>query len=525
MPTSQMPLLLIDNVLDTIVQYPTATLLTSSEATGREAMRVADYRRDRSGWQPASAGERPHWNLGANTIGGSGSGLKAQAAFVRVNTSHTFTFLARMTSATAGQVLLHAGGAANFSLWRNNGGALSVNNNGTQRNFGGGAPTDDAWHVVTFVFDGATSLCRVFVDTAQVGADIAWVPQGIDTTGNSLFIGASTSLTLACGGLLGTMLYYSAALSNATVAANATALLAGNAPSAVTLVHRWEPLWGQGTQAVTDTQSGFSLWVGTGSAIEPGAPSEPLWGGGHWVGVDAGAIAANKLHCPDFLYIDRGHNLWGQIVIVEAVSTDQTFATGTYTDRGWIALAIPALDANGNFVVGGDPTVGFCVTEEGAVYTIFQDPVAMAARQVNRAVRVRFLSGSPTFVPQVTGIMLGVRTQLLGYSSISDDDEGARRLRTEESDAGYLATGRVYAYRTAQVSFTLIGDTEYDGNIRRIRRLAFEQNQPWLLCLNYGFYPQRMWLFQSTDTKWSAPKKTVYRDWRMMGREVGAAVL
>lgn len=226
----------------------------------------------------------------------------------------------------------------------------------------------------------------------------------------------------------------------------------------------------------------------------------------HNVTVDLGAGATANV---DFLWLDRRHNLDGLAILVQ------------YSDNGsaWTthqSLTVPALDGSGNYVVGGDPTSGFCVTEEGACYALFA--AAAAAHRYWRFVVV------PNVTPQVPGIMLGSRSQLAGYSSISDDDEGGRKGRSEESDAGYVATGRVYAWRTAQLSLTLIGDTEYDGKLRQIRRLMFEQGQPALLCLNYGFYASRMWLFQCADSKWSAPKKTVYRDWRMTLREVGAVV-
>jgi hypothetical protein len=56
MTTPATPLLLYDNVFDHAVQYPSAALDASDEPVGTEAFRVADYRRERSYWQPSTDG-------------------------------------------------------------------------------------------------------------------------------------------------------------------------------------------------------------------------------------------------------------------------------------------------------------------------------------------------------------------------------------------------------------------------------------------------------------------------------------
>lgn len=92
------------------------------------------------------------------------------------------------------------------------------------------------------------------------------------------------------------------------------------------------------------------------------------------VSVDLGAGSSRAI---DSVWIDRGHNLWGLTVRVDA-SDAADFSTGNGLQ--WV---VPARGT-----VGGDPTAGWCVTEEGALYTLF---VAFAAR---RYIRVR-IAGAP----------------------------------------------------------------------------------------------------------------------------------
>lgn len=60
MPTP--PLVLYDNVFDATVLKAGATLSASAEMAGREVFRIADYRRERSWWQPTTdGGGADHW--------------------------------------------------------------------------------------------------------------------------------------------------------------------------------------------------------------------------------------------------------------------------------------------------------------------------------------------------------------------------------------------------------------------------------------------------------------------------------
>jgi hypothetical protein len=208
----------------------------------------------------------------------------------------------------------------------------------------------------------------------------------------------------------------------------------------------------------------------------------------------------------DTIWIDRGHNLWGKTL----------YADGSTSGSSWsdpnliIAQVVPAQGT-----VGGDPTTGWCVTEEGALYTLAVNSVA---RRYWRLYVVE--SVAPTW----TGVILGKRVQLLNFSSIRDEDAGGRTERITESDAAYQAVERVYPYRTLQLSLDLIGAAEYDSSIRSLRATLFERNQPAFIVMNYGDKPERGWLMQYQGKGWSSPMNRVHRKWSGTFREVGALI-
>src|SRR6476646_4833641 len=55
MTSPQPPLIMVDNVFDRINLYPLATLSSSATIVGREAQYAADYRRERTFFEIASA--------------------------------------------------------------------------------------------------------------------------------------------------------------------------------------------------------------------------------------------------------------------------------------------------------------------------------------------------------------------------------------------------------------------------------------------------------------------------------------
>jgi hypothetical protein len=188
----------------------------------------------------------------------------------------------------------------------------------------------------------------------------------------------------------------------------------------------------------------------------------------------AGNIAVQ----PDACFIDRGHNLWGAQVTIWA--QDAAAPTVSYS----ITRVVPALGT-----IGGDPTTGWCVTEEGAIYTLF---TAVLTPQKYFIVEV-----NTSMQPVITGIILGKRHQMLNYSSVLDEDEGERDERQENSlIKGYYGRERVYTARKLRVQLATIGVTEYDTLIRGLRRLLFERDQPAFIVMNYGNKPERGWLYQ-----------------------------
>lgn len=223
-------------------------------------------------------------------------------------------------------------------------------------------------------------------------------------------------------------------------------------------------------------------------------------GGGSDTWVRVHLLAARSV---DFVFLDRGHNLAGKSIFLEGGTDGVAWPTS-------VQLNVPA-----NGVVGGTPaSPAMAATEEAAAWTIIP---ATTARTWWR-LRIPYASG---FVPQVTGILAGLKTQMLGYARIFDEDQGERTQPTEMSKAGYRASDTVYAWRTAELSVGLIGSAEYDSTFRTLRSLLFEKDQPAVLFMDYGTYPERGWMFQYEGTRWGMPKTRVYRDATIPLREVG----
>jgi hypothetical protein len=530
MPTRE-PLILVDNFFNYRRQFPGALLVASSEIVGHEAFRAVSMRRERSWWQPAAAGERPNMDFTDNAAGGTDQRILIGTAggFNQGSTSHTFAFLLLSTAALTNAQILAQVAATSGSLicYRSVGGATPRLGffDGATKDFGAGAdaPTNAAYHTVVYVFDGGTSLAKVYVDGVQVGTvgGIAYTPRALNpASGAWSFAGHMTLFNQAFSGRLGRALYYAAAQTAGAVAAIHATLMAESRdptdPVNNTATHAWDPLFDQGTQQMTDrgVAPTAHLLLGRTSGVELSPAYDPYWAGGAWLGVDLGAAT---VIAPNFLWIDRGHNLWGWTVVVEG-TPDQTFATSFGTDRAVAGRAIPALDASGRFVPGGDPTTGVCVTEEGALWMLFTGPTA------NRAWRVRFVVGSATLTPIVSGVMLGRRHQLLNYSTRFDEDAGGRVELSDESEAGYRAVAKTYSYRTVELGLSVVGIAEYDTTIRDLRRLLFEKNQAAVVVMEYGTRPERAWLYQYDGKGWGLSKSRVYRDGILRLRELSQRV-
>lgn len=206
----------------------------------------------------------------------------------------------------------------------------------------------------------------------------------------------------------------------------------------------------------------------------------------------------------DFAWIDRGHNLWNLDVGVETSTNDFVSVTNA---------RFAVVPAEGT--VGGDPLTGWCVTEEGALYHLF------SATSLRRYIQIRVADAAR---PIVTGVIVGARTQLVSYSNVRDEDAGSRTERSHESDAGYMATDRVYDHRTCTLDLKLIGAAEYDSMIRSLRTLLFARNQPAVVAMNYGTDPARAWLFQYSGRNWSFAMERVHRGGTLQLRELYPAI-
>jgi hypothetical protein len=201
----------------------------------------------------------------------------------------------------------------------------------------------------------------------------------------------------------------------------------------------------------------------------------------------------------DSVFFDRGHNLAGKSVFVEGGADGATWPTS-------VQVNLPSS-------LGGTPAAPTMdQTEEGAAWSLFAPTTA----RLWWSIRIPHSAG---FVPIVTGVILGLRTQLLGFSKTFDEDAGGRTQSSTQSTAGYRANDRTYSWRTVALDLDLIGATEYDGAIRTARSRLFDMNQPWVCAMDYGTHPERAWMYTLDATTWSMPKTRVYRGGRIVGRE------
>jgi hypothetical protein len=222
------------------------------------------------------------------------------------------------------------------------------------------------------------------------------------------------------------------------------------------------------------------------------------------INVGPGVTAA-----PDTVWIDRGHNLWGRTIGFEGGDDPLT----AWFNPSVFSRVVPAQGT-----VGGDPLTGWCVTEEGAIYTISANIAARA--------NWRIIDNTGTaFQPIIPGLIVGKRIQLLGYSSVLDEDAGERFERTEQSlIPGYAGNDRTYSARKLELRLSLIGAAEYDSSIRTLRRLLFDVNQPFVCCTNYGTKPERTWLYKYQGGQWSSPTSRTYRSATITAYEYGPLI-
>lgn len=229
------------------------------------------------------------------------------------------------------------------------------------------------------------------------------------------------------------------------------------------------------------------------------AGADPL---GNWVRSDLGANGERPVN---YLWIDRGHNLWGKTVIVEGGNDGAAFPASR-------SFVVPPLGS-----LGGDPSQGFCVTIEGALYTLFSD---MAPRRYWR-IRLPYVAA---FIAVIPGLMLGMRDQIWTYSSIYDDDARDRKVVAVESDAGWMAQWTSEPWRVWDVDLRTIGQQEYDATIVQLAERIFDKNQPAAAVLNWMRAPEKCWLFQLQGTSWRAPMQRVHRSMRLQLRELNPRV-
>jgi hypothetical protein len=216
--------------------------------------------------------------------------------------------------------------------------------------------------------------------------------------------------------------------------------------------------------------------------------------GDQWVGVALSASVS-----VDAILLDRGHNLAGKTLHIEVSATGAVWNTAA-------TLNVPSS------VGGGVTAPSMCQTEEGAAWSLLPTLGPSAWWRVSTPQ----IDG---FVPLITGIILGARAQLLGYSNTFDEDAGGRTQPSQQSTAGYRANDRTYSWRTVTLGLESIGATVYDAQMRTLRAQLFDLNQPFVCAMDYGTHPERAWMYTLDGTTWGMPKSRVYRSGRIVGRE------
>lgn len=222
----------------------------------------------------------------------------------------------------------------------------------------------------------------------------------------------------------------------------------------------------------------------------------------HTFTVDLGVGVAKPA---DVMFFDRGHDLNGTTITL-AYSDDGSAFTTVFSGVMPVAGTL-----------GGDPTTGFCITEEGAAYRFF------TLTGAHRYWRITLAQGS-TFIPVVPGIIVGAKLQLSSFSATFDEDKGERTQQSDTSKAGYRGTDTTYAWRQLDLDLRYINATEYDNSIRAARELLFKRNVPAVIVMDYGTHPERAWMYQYDGTSWAMPKSRVYRAGQFHFREVGASL-
>lgn len=228
----------------------------------------------------------------------------------------------------------------------------------------------------------------------------------------------------------------------------------------------------------------------------------------HWI---RSTLGVGNEASADFWWLDRGHNRWGTTIYQEFGATGAAWPMS-------LPITLPPLNG-GRIPVGGDPfSPSGAVTEEGACYGFF----AKTGPWLYRRTRFPALGGGQ--ITTIPGLMVGLRHQFHGFSTIYDPDASERTEIAGESQVGYQAVAQTYSWRVLELSFTHIGREEYLSRIRLLYRWMFQHNQVCYALPNAGDDPTLGGLFRYSGRQWSAPTNRVYRTLRFRLREVGARV-
>jgi hypothetical protein len=169
-----------------------------------------------------------------------------------------------------------------------------------------------------------------------------------------------------------------------------------------------------------------------------------------WTAVTANAQrtitwTCDRLRTADTIVLDRGHNLAGVVLTLEA--SQDNFATPA---QQIFSFALPSV------AVGGDMTIApGVVTEEGAWLFTFPDVSATYFR-------LRIAAMGAGKVPLVVGLWLGLSWTPGFFLTPWGEDQDAFEVKEATSEAGWLGRGAAANVRQGELLVKLPSDDAYD---------------------------------------------------------------
>lgn len=183
-----------------------------------------------------------------------------------------------------------------------------------------------------------------------------------------------------------------------------------------------------------------------------------------WIRVNCGAAKA-----ADMIVIDRGHNLSGETVVVEA-DDNASFSSPTTIFNGTIPTSVTVDDD-----LSATPGV---LTEEGAWMYQFTEVT-------EQYWRVRIPAMGAGLRPEIIGLYLGKSYEPLYHLDLPFEDDSGEALFDEVvSDTAWSAATRAASRRRGQIRIRLSTDAEYTDARLTIKTRFMQNRRPMWIVFN-----------------------------------------